>query len=64
MATKYSDPIIIYDDDYDGGYVLSATRKVPHQSSWLSKVLLIGLVIANVVIFIAIVCRSVNRLGR
>ena len=62
MATKYSDPIIIYDDDYDGEYVLTAQKKPQNPGSGLQKVVVGLVVIVAVILFAAIVCRVPRRL--
>jgi hypothetical protein len=62
MATKYSDPIIIYDDDYDGEYVLTAQKRPQNPGSGLQKVVVGLVVIVAAILFAAMVCRVTRRL--
>ena len=62
MATKYSDPIIIYDDDYEGEYVLAAQKRPQNPGSGLQKVVVGLVVIVAAILFAAMVCRVTRRL--
>ena len=62
MATKYRDPIIIYDDDYEGDYVLTAQKGPQAPTSGLQKLMVVLVVIVAAVFGFAILCRVGKKL--
>jgi hypothetical protein len=62
MATKLSEPIIIYDDDYAGDYVVTAQKRPQNPGSGLQKVVVGLVVIVAAILFAAIVCRVTRKL--
>jgi hypothetical protein len=63
MTTKYSEPIIIYEDDYDGDYVLTASKRSQSPTaSGLKNVLVILVVIVALIFGVAIFSRILRRL--
>lgn len=62
MATKYSDPIIIYDDDYEGDYVLTAQKRPQVSTSGLQKLVVVLVVIVAAILGFAILCRVGKKL--
>lgn len=62
MATKYRDPIIIYDDDYEGDYVLTAQKRPQVSTSGLQKLVVILVVIVAAIFGFAILCRVGKKL--
>lgn len=62
MATKFSDPIIIYDEDYEGEYVLTAQKRPQMPNSGLHKLVVVLVVIVAVLFGFAILCRVGKKL--
>lgn len=62
MATKISDPIIIYDEDYEGEYILTAQKRPQNPTSGVQKLVVVLVVIVVVVFGFAILCRVGKKL--
>lgn len=62
MATKYRDPIIIYDDDCEGDYVLTAQKRPQVSTSGLQKLVVVLVVIVAAILGFAILCRVGKKL--
>jgi len=62
MATKITEPIIIYDEDYDGDYVLTATRRLKNPSSVLTNIVVAGLIFLVLLLGVAIFPRLLRKL--
>lgn len=62
MTTKCSDPIIIYDDDYDGEYVLTAQKRPQNPTSGVQKLVVVLVVIVALIFGFAILCRVGKKL--
>ena len=60
--TPMSDPIVIFEDDYEGEYMILPKGSAPQNVSPLMKVLIIVGIVVIAVISFGVMCRIARRL--